>query len=158
MPTRRAAGRLGRYIRNVSCFVALVLSSSLVYGQKKATPAAAPPQPTPMPTALPSEFDQTKLAVDSNGKPIPEKAKEDNCFVPPLNGVPMVTAGATGLQVPAKTQREFDQGCTALRNKKAADAENHLRKALKQNAKFSAAWVLLGQVLEAEQKMDDARD
>jgi tetratricopeptide (TPR) repeat protein len=79
-----------------------------------------------------------------------------DCFLPPLNGLQI--AEVADLQVPAKTQHEFDEGCSALRNKKMPDAEAHLRKAVRQDAKFSAAWVLLGQIFEAQQKMEDAHD
>ena len=105
-----------------------------------------------------SVFDQAQVIFDSNGNPIPNNAKADNCFLPPLNGLQMLTTGVAELQVPVKTQHEFDEGCAALRGKKALDAELHLRKAVKQDTKFSAAWVLLGQVLESEQKMDEAHD
>jgi Tfp pilus assembly protein PilF len=79
----------------------------------------------------------------------------DNCFLPPLNGLQTTDAD---LQAPAKTRHEFDEGCAAVRNKKLPDAEAHLRKAVKQDPKFSAAWVLLGQIFEAQQKMEDAHD
>jgi len=139
------------------CLLIWFLFATLAFGQKKPAPAA--PAPAPLkPTTLPSEFDRTKAMLDSNGNPIPKEVKADNCFLPPLNGLPMITAGVADLQVSAKPRHEFEEGCASLRNQKAADAEAHLRKALKQDAKFSAAWVLLGQVLEAEQKMDEARD
>ena len=108
---------------------------------------------------VPSEFDQQKKVFDSNGKPLtPQSAKETSCFLPPLNTWRPQTATVADLQISGKVQREFDDGCAALRKKNVADAESHLRKAVKQEAKYSAAWVLLGQVLEAQQKLDDARD
>jgi len=102
--------------------------------------------------------DQPKVIADSKSHPIPNDPKAENCFLPPLNGLAMLTTGVAELQVPAKPQHEFDEGCAALRGKKIVDAEIHLRKAVKQDARFSAAWVLLGQVLALEQKMDDAHD
>lgn len=141
----------------ILCLLTWFLFATFGYGQKKPAPVA--PAPAPLkPTTLPSEFDRTKAMLDSNGNPIPKGAKADNCFLPPLNGLPMITAGVADLQISTKPRHEFEEGCASLRNQKAADAEAHLRKALKQDAKFSAAWVLLGQLLEAEQKMDDARD
>ena len=113
--------------------------------------------PTPPPS--PTIFDQNKLIIDSNSKvETPQIAKEENCFLPPLNGVRGPTVELSTLQIPAKAKREYEDGCAALRNKKAADAENHLRKAVKQYPKYSAAWVLLGQTLEAQQKADEARE
>jgi len=82
--------------------------------------------------------------------------RDDNCFLPPLNGLLRSTVEVAGLQVPSKAQREHNEGCAALRNSKAVEAETHLRKAVKQWPKYSAAWVVLGQVLEAQQKADEA--
>jgi cytochrome c-type biogenesis protein CcmH/NrfG len=47
---------------------------------------------------------------------------------------------------------------SAASHNKLAKAEQHLRKALDEDAQYPAAWVLLGQVLKAQQKPDDARD
>ena len=96
--------------------------------------------------------------VPGPGGPVPNDPKADNCFLPPLNGLPMLATGVVEFQIPAKPQREFEEGCASLRGQKVLDAEIHLRKAVKQDAKFSAAWVLLGQVLEVEHKMDEAQD
>jgi Tetratricopeptide repeat len=38
------------------------------------------------------------------------------------------------------------------------EAENHLRKAVKQWPKYSAARIVLGQVLEAQQKTEEAHE
>lgn len=134
----------------------------LAHGQKKggARPPPPPPAPNPVQSVTQSEFDRDNLILDSNGKPVlsTNGKKENNCFLPPLNRLHTATVGLEDLQVPAKTQREFEDGCAALRNKKVAEAENHLRKAVKQYAKYSAAWILLGQVLEAEQKTEEARN
>jgi tetratricopeptide (TPR) repeat protein len=85
-------------------------------------------------------------------------AEGDDCFLPPLNGLVRSTVGIADLQVPSKAQREDKDGCAALRNSKIIEAEAHLRKAVKQWPKYSAAWVVLGQVLEAQQKTDEAYD
>ena len=142
----------------VWCSLAIALSAALAYGQGKAPPPPPQPLPTPIHSSVPSQFDQAKVAFDSDGQPVAKTPKVDNCFLPPLNGLQIITAGVADLQAQPKTQHEFDEGCGALRSKKVAEAEAHLRKALKQDEKFSAAWVLLGQVLEAQQKMDEARD
>lgn len=115
--------------------------------------------PTPPPS--PTTFDQNKLIIESNSKvetPQVARDKEENCFLPPLSGVRGPTVELSSLQIPPKAKREYEDGCAALRNKRAADAENHLRKAVKQYPKYSAAWVLLGQTLGAQQKTDEARE
>jgi tetratricopeptide (TPR) repeat protein len=82
----------------------------------------------------------------------------DRCLLPPLNGLQRSTVSVPDLQVPAKAQRELDEGCAALRDSKMVQAERHLRNALKQGPEYSPAWVALGQVLEAQQKTDEAYD
>lgn len=85
-------------------------------------------------------------------------AEGDNFFLPPLNGLLPSKLGIADLQAPAKAQREHKDGCAALRNSRTIEAESHLRKAVKQWPKYLAAWVVLGQVLEAQQKTDEAYD
>jgi tetratricopeptide (TPR) repeat protein len=126
-------------------------------------PAPSPPQapaaPQPqVPNTPPTVFDQNRVIMDSNSRPASSKvAKEDNCFLPPLNGM-RHTVGVADLQVPAKAQREYADGCAALRNNKVIEAENHLRKAVKQWPKYLTAWVVLGQILEAQQRTEEAHD
>lgn len=121
--------------------------------------APSAPQPQ-VPNTPPTVFDQNRVIMDSNSKPASSKTtktKDDNCFLPPLNGLRQ-TVGVADLQVPAKAQREYADGCAALRNNKVIEGENHLRKAVKQWPKYLAAWVVLGQLLEAQQKNDEAHD
>jgi predicted Zn-dependent protease len=66
--------------------------------------------------------------------------------------------GVADLQIPAKAKSEYDQACAALRSRNLAAAEKHLRNAVKQYQKYAAAWVMLGQSLEAGQKTEEARD
>jgi hypothetical protein len=140
--------------------VILLLFALPAPAQKTAAPQPPTPRPmAPTPPPSPTIFDQNKLIIDSNSKVEPPQiAKEENCFLPPLNGVRGATVELSNLQIAAKAKREYEDGCTALRNKRAADAENHLRKAVKQYPRYSAAWVLLGQTLQAQQKTDEARE
>jgi tetratricopeptide (TPR) repeat protein len=154
-----------RFVRRVlatSAFSVLVLSVSLGFAQHGGGGGARPQSPPPQaPTAPQSatDFDQNKLFLDSNSKPADNKVvKGASCFLPPLNGVTVTTVKVEDLQIPSKAQKSFENGCAALRSKKTTDAENHLRKAVKEWPKYSSAWVVLGQVLEAEQKSEEARD
>ncbi len=45
-----------------------------------------------------------------------------------------------------------------MRQKHLADAEKHLRKAVANYERYAAGWVLLGQLLESEQKLEEAGD
>jgi tetratricopeptide (TPR) repeat protein len=139
-----------RLCGSLLCAFTLFLIANFSFGQGTSSPPSTSAQPN-----MPGGINQAKVGDDGNSTVDANKA--DNCFLPPLNGLQMSTTGVA-MQVPAKTRHEFDEGCAALRNKKFADAEGHLRKTVKQDPRFSAAWVLLGQIFEAQQKMDDAHD
>ncbi len=76
----------------------------------------------------------------------------------PLTGVHSPTAGVASLEVPGQARKDLQRACSAASDKKLAKAEEHLRKALREDAQYPAAWVLLGQVLKAQQKPDEARN
>jgi tetratricopeptide (TPR) repeat protein len=118
--------------------------------------AGVPNPPVQPPPVSMLTMDQISAIVNSEGKTI--ATNEYKCFLPPLNSLQAATVGIVDLQVPAKTHQEYEDGCSSLHNKKLADAEKHLRKAIKQYEKYSAAWVLLGQVLEVQQKILEARE
>jgi tetratricopeptide (TPR) repeat protein len=61
------------------------------------------------------------------------------------------------LQITAKAKKEYASACSALRDRNYDKAEQSLRKAVSQEPKYPAAWVTLGQLLAARQKIDDAR-
>jgi tetratricopeptide (TPR) repeat protein len=83
--------------------------------------------------------------------------RDESCLLWTVTPVPAPTISAVALQVPAKARAEFKKGCTDLKSKKLGDAENHLRKALDEYRQYAAAWVLLGQVLEAGNRVAEAR-
>jgi predicted Zn-dependent protease len=136
--------------------VALLLSSFAASAQQHGAPPAPIPQPTPAPASATS-IDMRKLIVDSEQDQAAKKTSADNCFLPPLNGLRTTTVGVADLQIPEQAKKEYEGACSALGKKNMAEAEKHLRKAVKQYQKYSAAWVMLGQTLEAQQKMAEAR-
>jgi tetratricopeptide (TPR) repeat protein len=72
-------------------------------------------------------------------------------------GVQGPSISVKALQVPGKARSEYWKGCSAWRGKKPADAEQHLRKAVQEYPRYAAAWVLLGQVLEAGDRVEEAQ-
>jgi tetratricopeptide (TPR) repeat protein len=119
-------------------------------------PTAPPPQPPATFPSATNPWDENELIQRDANKPVSSKiAKEDNCFLPPLNGLLTAKVGVADLQIRAKAQREYEDGCAALKNNKTREAESHLRKAVKQWPKYWAAWVVLGQVLEAQQEIEE---
>jgi tetratricopeptide (TPR) repeat protein len=59
--------------------------------------------------------------------------------------------------VPGKASSEYQKACGALKDRKFEQAAEHAHKALDIYANYAAAWVLLGQILEGQQKRADAR-
>jgi tetratricopeptide (TPR) repeat protein len=157
-----------------ACVLALhVSSASAQQGTHPAPPPQAPTSPppkaptpppstSPPPTNFPTAnnpWDQNELMQRSNNKLVSSMiADGDNCFLPPLNGLLRSSVTIADLKIPAKAQKEHKDGCAAVRNSKLLEAEGHLRKAVKQSPKYLAAWVVLGQVLQVQQKADEAYD
>lgn len=86
-------------------------------------------------------------------------AVEDEACLPwDLSDVRGATVSAMRLGVPSKARKEFDKACGALKKKKLPEAERNARDAIQKYSKYLAAWVILGQILEDEQKMNEAHD
>ena len=83
--------------------------------------------------------------------------RDESCLLWTVAEVQGPTISAATLQVPGKARGEYRKGCSDLRGKKLETAENHLRKALQEYPRYAAAWVLLGQVLEAGNRIEEAR-
>jgi tetratricopeptide (TPR) repeat protein len=105
---------------------------------------------------VPSVPDDRVKVADS--APSTTTVGDESCFMPPLTGVRSPTTGVASLKVPGGARKDFQHACTAANHKNLAKAEGHLREALHQDTQYPAAWVLLGQVLKAQQKPDDARN
>jgi hypothetical protein len=67
------------------------------------------------------------------------------------------TVSVARLAIPGKAEGEYQKGCSALKDKRLDDAEDHVRSAIKLYPDYAAAWVVLGQVLDAKNKRNDAR-
>jgi tetratricopeptide (TPR) repeat protein len=84
-------------------------------------------------------------------------ADDESCFMWPLTGVRAPTEGFASLKVPGQARKDFQRACKAANEKRLPKAEEHLRRALQADAQYPAAWLLLGQVLKAQQKPEEAR-
>ena len=67
------------------------------------------------------------------------------------------TVSVARLAVPGKASSEYQKGCGAFKDKKLSDAEEHERSAIRLYPGYAAAWVVLGQILDAENKRSDGR-
>ena len=74
------------------------------------------------------------------------------------SGVKSPTVSAARLAIPGKASSEYQKGCGSYKDKHLEQAEQHLRKAIEVYPQYAAAWVVLGQVLDAQHKRDDARE
>ena len=83
---------------------------------------------------------------------------DESCFLSPLTGIRSPMVGVASLHIPDRARKDFQRACSAVTRKNLAKAEQHLRTALHEDAQYPAAWVVLGQVLKAQQKPDDARN
>ena len=106
---------------------------------------------TPLPTGP-----DDRVVVDK-GDAQSGAAETKMCSIQPFPGMPN-TASVTSLQIPHKAQKEYEEACTALQNKELPKAERHLRKATEIYPKYVAGWVMLGQILETNQKTAQARN
>lgn len=73
------------------------------------------------------------------------------------SGVHSPTVSVARLAVPGKATGEYQKGCGAYKDRHLDQAEQHLRKAIEIYPSYPAAWVVLGQVLNAEHKREDAK-
>jgi tetratricopeptide (TPR) repeat protein len=141
-------------LSSLPCILCLITAAPM-YAQRTSAHTA---ESAPLPPPNPSTFDQNRLALGTQTTKVPGAIQEDACFLPPLSGVHGVTVGVAALQVPSKARKNYEDACAALKSKKVADAEKNLRKAVQQYPKYPAAWVTLGQTLEAQQKIAEAHD
>jgi predicted Zn-dependent protease len=73
------------------------------------------------------------------------------------SGVHSPTVSAIRLGVPGKSSSEYQKACGDFKGKKLPNAEAHLHKAIDLYPNYSAAYVVLGQVLQSEEKKDEAQ-
>jgi tetratricopeptide (TPR) repeat protein len=138
----------------VICVVA-ALWSALLFAQANHGSATKEPGSL-IHSPLPQVPDDRVTGPDREAPP--PVAADESCFLWPLTGTRSSTAGVASLQVPGPARKDFQRACSAAGEKELGKAEEHLRKALHADGQYPAAWVLLGQVLKAEQKAEDARN
>jgi len=84
--------------------------------------------------------------------------RDSACFFPPLNTVQNYSVDAAELAIPSNAKKEYGKACDSLASGKTEDVEKHLRKATEIFPKYSASWVLLGQLLEQRPDLAASRD
>jgi len=90
--------------------------------------------------------------------PQPTIVEDEACLPWDLPDTRGATVSAMRLGVPSKARSEYERACGAFKKKKLAEAEQHVRGAIDKYPKYLAAYVMLGQVLQDEQKLTEAHD
>ena len=158
---KRSGVRLPLY-QNVPALVLVVVVATTVPLAKSQNtgPYPSPVVETGEIRTLPAT-DVDRIALrDLHDRPSTAKKispKDESCLLPPLNLTSSPVVAAEQLQIAPKARREYQEACLALQKKQTAEAEKHLRKAVHEYPKYSAAWVTLGQVLAVQERIDDAR-
>jgi hypothetical protein len=136
-------------------FGVLLLGIFPIVHAQQPQPGAPASDVSNIPKPITDTFDRVNIHGPTNNNP--EKAntneKEQACLLSPLNLIESPTIAVEQLRIASKARKEYQQACSAIRSKKIALAERHLHKAVQQDANYSLAWVTLGQVLAAQQKM-----
>lgn len=104
------------------------------------------------PSSQPGDF--------ANMEPLtkPVVAQDATCLPWDLSHVRGAPVSAIRLGVPSKARREYNKACGAFKKKKLPEAEQHVRDAIQKYSNYVAAWVMLGQVVQDEQKMNEAHE
>jgi tetratricopeptide (TPR) repeat protein len=85
-------------------------------------------------------------------------ADEERCFPWKLTAVRSTTVSVARLKVPSNARIEYEKACDASNKNKFEEAEQHARSAIDKFQNYSAAWVMLGMILEEQHKAQEARD
>jgi TolA-binding protein len=93
-------------------------------------------------------------AVGTTPQAAPQK--NDSCLLWVVAEAPGNTVSAATLQIPGKAHGEYEKGCGDLRDRKFEGAESHLRKAVQLYPRYAEAMVLLGQLMAARNRAEEA--
>src|SRR6266566_985259 len=90
--------------------------------------------------------------------PKPVVIEDETCLPWDLPDMRGATVSAIRLGVPSKARGDYEKACGAFKKKKLTEAEQQFRGAIEKYSNYQAAWVMLGEVLQNEQKMNEAHD
>lgn len=90
--------------------------------------------------------------------PKPMVPEDEACLPWVLPVVSDATVSAVRLGVPGSARSQYEKACSAYKKNKLTEAERHARDAIEKYPNYSAAWVMLGQVLQNQKKLSEAQD
>jgi tetratricopeptide (TPR) repeat protein len=97
------------------------------------------------------------VTYDAPGNTNPD-ANEEKCFPWNLPDARATTVSVTRLKIPPAARAEYEKACDAFNKDKFKEAEQHSRAASDKFQDYSAGWVMLGVILEAQHKAQEALD
>lgn len=83
---------------------------------------------------------------------------EESCFPWRLLAARPAIVTVNKLKVPAKATGEYEKACDSSNKNKFKEAEQHARAAIDSFQGYSAAWVMLGVILQEQQRSQEAYD
>ncbi len=176
----RGARRLARGRGSVARFLAISASFAIALMAPRLAGAQQWPSSVPVNPSVPnSNFPQSSSGSDPDGdNPTPNDPLEamesglgmirlmpidnsrlidaESCRTWTAAAVDSPTVSVARLGVPGKASHEFQKACGDFKDDKLNAAEDHARKAVKIYPGYAAAWVLLGQILHADHKEQEA--
>jgi tetratricopeptide (TPR) repeat protein len=152
-----------------SCALAFALFAIPVWAQKGSTGSGGSHgtvgggtinRPVYMPTEPGTQPNSQPGVIVPTAEPIakPVAPEDESCLPWALPKARSTTVSATSLGVPGKARSQYEKACDAFKKKNWTDAEKYARNAIEKYSNYPAAWVMLGEVLQGEEKMDDAHD
>ena len=123
-------------------------------GQKSPACNGCPALNAPVVT-LP-KFPDDRVVMDTPDSP-KGRGERQLCWLEPFAGLANTTS-VDRLKISARAQSQYRAACAALKRNRLAASEQHVRKAIQIYPKYAAGWVMLGQLLEAQQRADPARE
>lgn len=97
-------------------------------------------------------------APSSANNPAKGNLGDESCLPWNISVEKETAVSVASLNVPAVARGEYEKACDANNKNKFAEAEQHARSAIEKFQSYSAAWVMLGMVLEEQQKRPQALD
>ena len=95
---------------------------------------------------------------DNQPLPKPTIFEDEKCLPWDVSEGKDTAVSVTRLKIPSNARSEYQKACDANNKQKFDEAEQHARKAIEKFKDYSAAWVMLGVILEEQHKAPEARD
>ena len=137
------------------CALALVLSTSQLHAQQK---TRADVGVSGASSCYNSGTCPVSIIPDVQSQTKPAVSDDEQCLPWNFSAAQTATLSVTSLKVPSKARGEYQKACDASQKKKFEESEQHLRRAIDKFKDYSAAWVMLGVVLDERHKEQEARN